>query len=49
MVLWVSTFSVSLPSTIAEMPRRPWDAITIKSHALELATVDEFVSMDRDV
>ena len=28
MVLWVSTFSVSLPSTIAEMPRRPWDAIT---------------------
>jgi len=37
-VLWVSTLSVSLPSTIAEMPRQPCDAIMIKSHALLLAT-----------
>ena len=27
----------SLPSTIAETPRRPCDAITIKSHPLALA------------
>jgi hypothetical protein len=34
---WVSTFTVSLPSTIAEMPRRPWDAIKIASHPVFLA------------
>src|SRR5437868_12601132 len=34
---WVSTFTVSLPSTIAEMPRRPWDAIKIASHPASLA------------
>jgi hypothetical protein len=33
----VSTFTVSLPSTIAETTRRPCDAITIKSHPLALA------------
>src|ERR1700730_5038824 len=32
MVLWVSTLTVSLPSTIADTPRRPCDAITIRSH-----------------
>ena len=32
MVLWVRTLTVSLPRTIAEIPRRPWEAITIKSH-----------------
>src|SRR6516225_4146899 len=36
-VLWVSTFTVSLPSTIAETPRRPCEAITIASHPLALA------------
>jgi hypothetical protein len=36
-VLWVSTFTVSLPSTTAETPRRPCDAITIASHPLALA------------
>ena len=37
MVLWVSTFTVSLPSTIAETPRRPWDAIKIASHPVFIA------------
>src|SRR6516164_8997622 len=37
MLLWVSTLTVSLPSTIAETPRRPWAAITIASHPLFLA------------
>jgi hypothetical protein len=36
-VQWVSTFTVSLPSMIAEMPRRPWDAIKIASHPVFLA------------
>jgi len=30
----VSTLTVSLPRTTAEMPRRPCEAITIKSHLL---------------
>ena len=30
--LWVSTLTVSLPSTIAETPRRPCEAITMASH-----------------
>ena len=33
MVLRVRTLTVSLPRTIAEIPRRPWEAITIKSHS----------------
>src|SRR5262249_39361016 len=33
-LLWVSTLTVSLPSTTAETPRRPWEAITIASHPL---------------
>src|SRR6516162_4705556 len=37
MLLWVSTLTVSLPSTTAETPRRPWEAITIASHPLFLA------------
>src|SRR6516225_8973678 len=36
-LLWVSTSTVSLPSTIAETPRRPWEAITIASHPFFLA------------
>src|SRR6516165_3638524 len=36
-VLSVSTLTVSLPRTIAETPRRPWEAITIASHPLALA------------
>ena len=36
-VLWVSTLTVSLPSTIAETPLRPWEAIAIASHPLFLA------------
>jgi hypothetical protein len=31
---WVSTLTVSLPRTTAETPRRPCEAITIKSHPL---------------
>src|SRR6516165_381540 len=31
-VLWVSTLTVSLPSTMAETPRRPCEAMTIASH-----------------
>ena len=37
MVLWVSTLTVSLPRTIAEIPLRPWEAITIKSHPFVFA------------
>ena len=33
-MLWVSTLTASLPSTIADIPRRPCEAITIKSHPL---------------
>src|SRR5262249_18310322 len=29
---WVSTLAVSLPSSTLERPRRPWDAITMRSH-----------------
>jgi hypothetical protein len=34
---WVRTFTVSLPRTIAEMPWRPCEAMTIKSQAFEPA------------
>ena len=37
MLEWVNTFCVSLPSTTADTPRRPCDAITIKSHRLSFA------------
>lgn len=37
MVLCVSTLTVSLPSTIAEIPRRPCEAMTIRSHNLRAA------------
>ena len=29
---WVRTLTVSLPRTTAATPRRPWEAIRIKSH-----------------
>ena len=34
MLLWVRTLTVWLPKTTADMPLRPCDAITIKSHPL---------------
>jgi len=34
---WVRTLTVSLPRTTAETPRRPCEAITIKSHFLASA------------
>jgi len=37
MVLCVSTLTVSLPSTIAEIPRRPCEAMTIRSHDFRAA------------
>jgi hypothetical protein len=36
----VSTLTVSLPSTIAETPRRPWEAITIASHPFLSGRID---------
>lgn len=36
-VLCVSTLTVSLPSTIAEIPRRPCEAMTIRSHDFRAA------------
>ena len=36
-VEWVNTFCVSLPSTKPDTPRRPCEAITIKSHCLSFA------------
>jgi hypothetical protein len=35
--VWVSTFVVSLPSTSAAIPRRPCEAMKIRSHPLVLA------------
>ena len=37
MVLCVSTLTASLPSTIAEIPRRPCEAMTIRSHDFRAA------------
>lgn len=37
MALCVSTLTVSLPSTTAEIPRRPCEAMTIKSHDFRAA------------
>ena len=37
MLEWVSSLLVSLPNTIADRPRRPWDAITIRSHFFDFA------------
>ena len=34
---WVRTFTVSLPSAIAEMPWRPCEAITIRSQPFDPA------------
>ena len=36
-VVWVRTFIVSLPRSMAETPRRPCEAMTIKSHRLASA------------
>ena len=36
MVEWVRTLTVSLPSSSAETPRRPCEAITMRSHAVGL-------------
>ncbi len=37
MVLCISTLRVSLPSTTAAVPRRPCEAITMRSHPCRLA------------
>lgn len=37
MVVCASTFTVSLPSTMAEIPRRPCEAMAIRSHPLDVA------------
>ena len=39
--LCVSTFCVSLPSSSAVTPRRPWDDMTIRSQALRLGVLDD--------
>lgn len=36
-LLWVKTFTVSLPSTSAETPFRPWEAMTIRSQPRAIA------------
>src|SRR5512137_279891 len=38
-LLWVNTFCVSLPSSSADTPRRPCDAMTIASHFCFLAAL----------
>ena len=37
MFVWVRTFFVSLPISIPVKPRQPCDAMTIKSHPLDVA------------
>ena len=41
MVEWVSTLTVSLPSSSADTPRRPCEAITIRSQPLRVRGVDD--------
>src|ERR1051325_3011588 len=49
-VQWVRTSWAWLPSNRRDMPRRPWDAITIKSHPLSLAIASQAsVSKTRSV